>query len=96
MLDADDLLRPAEDPQERGALAEACLVLTNLLQAGPRSAEECNLEAQLAGIAEIRLKRAKYNLGVQSFLHGCQFGTWYWERPDAGTEGDHPPQRDKK
>jgi hypothetical protein len=85
-VEADDLLRPVE-PEERGALEEACAVLADLLKAGPKPADRCKLEALVAGVSERTLKRAKHRLGVRSVREGFAGGVWHWELPDPADVG---------
>jgi hypothetical protein len=63
---AEELLRAGGDPEERGALAEACEVLRALLKDGPRLARDCQEEALAAGVSERTLKRAKQRLQARS------------------------------
>jgi hypothetical protein len=85
-VEADDLLRPA-DPEERGALEEACEVLLNLLKGGPKPADRCKLEGLAAGVTERTLKRAKHRLGVRSVREGFAGGVWHWRLPDRAEVG---------
>jgi hypothetical protein len=90
-VQADDLLRPA-DPEERGALEEACVVLVNLLKDGPKPADRCKFEALVAGVSQATLLRAKHRLGVQSVKQGFAGGEWHWKLPDPAEAGGRSAQ----
>jgi hypothetical protein len=84
---ADELLRPPEGPDERGALAEACTVLRELLKGGPRLARDCREEARAAGVTERTLARAKRRLGAISERVGFgAAGEWFWSLPGVAEQ----------
>ena len=81
-----------EDPEERGAKAEAMEWLAAELADGPREVKEIQTAAKGAGIAEMTLKRAKGALGVESDKTPGFGGPWMWRLPEGGhiSEGGSP------
>ena len=86
-----DVLGTPREPLERD---EAERLLLELLGNGPRSATEIYAQAEDAGIGERTLKRAKKNLGIESFRQGEQGeiggGSWYWRFKGATIKGATP------
>jgi hypothetical protein len=67
---------------------EATDWLRERLAAGPVPANDIWKEAKAAGFAEATVKRAKRQLGVETFkAKGSLGGGWMWRFP--GSEGDH-------
>jgi len=71
----DLLITPTE--QDSGVLAEAKEILSDILSAGPVSANEAKKQARNAGVSDATLRRAKEALGVHSRKDGL--GSWLWE-----------------
>ena len=79
---------------------EAEEFLTASLSDGPVLAREIFARAESEGIAETTVKRAKKNLGVQSYKPTLE-GGWVWDLPavhettriSPGQEGGHPVQK---
>jgi hypothetical protein len=77
---ADELLR-TRDPEELSALQKAVDWLRDFLGRGPEDASYCAMLAGCAGIANVTLRRAKEQLGVQSVRDGKR-GAWTWQLPE--------------
>ncbi len=84
--DADDLLQPPENPEEKPLLQQAVELLQAMLAHHPCTAEDCLAEAKKIGISRITLYRAKQKLGIgsgqQTNEHGS-FGTVLWSLPQG-------------
>jgi hypothetical protein len=74
-----DVLGTPREPLKRD---QAERLLLELLGNGPRPAAEVYAKAEDAGVSEMTLKRAKKNLGIESFREGeageVGGGSWYW------------------
>lgn len=75
--------RRSEHRKPSGALKEAQDLLNDLLRAGQRSAEDVKAIAEMFGIPQGTLRRAKTSLGVRSVKSGFGGATggedrWYW------------------
>jgi hypothetical protein len=80
---ADDLVGPAETPEERANVQEAAAFLRDLLAAGPLAAEECLRTGRQAGLSEKTLRRAKARLHVRSVRTGDGNRVrWLWVLPE--------------
>jgi len=77
---AEDLLGSSRT-RARPALEEAADFLRTALEQGPRPMRELLLEAQAMGIAEVTVRRAKSELGVESNKEDFE-GGWTWELAD--------------
>ena len=82
---AETLLAPAPDPEERSALEEAKEFLRDALDDGPRYNKVLKKEAREADISEATLRRAKEALGVRANKEGD--GSWSWAFEGADREG---------
>lgn len=98
-IQADRLLGPPTDPDEKSRLEEAVEFLRQMLADGPVPAREIEQAAKEAGITTMTLRRAKEVLGVRvSREHlpgeGRGKGRWVWAMPDPwetyqGVHSDH-------
>lgn len=87
-LTADDLAGASGDLGERDARADARAFLRDLLEAGPRKAEDLKELAEGACLALGTLRRAKRDLGVISRAVGTHPDRhWMWEKPEGGFRG---------
>ena len=92
-LEANDLLAPGVDDDERGARDDAEDFLRDLLAGGPVAAKEVESEARAAGVAMRTLHRVKKPLGITvlRLSEGNEGqGRWMWAPPDDWEDG-HPP-----
>jgi len=90
-LTADDVLRgpgkSIEDPDNQSAKAQAARFLIEQLGDGRKLSTQIYKLADEAGIAEKTLKRAKKEVGVQSFKDGA----WYMQLADRESTGPTDP-----
>lgn len=79
-MDADALLKPPRDEEERSAQDEATAFLRESLKNGPVSTGEVKKEASAAGISWRSVERAKAALEIKSYKQGME-GGWAWALP---------------
>jgi hypothetical protein len=84
-LTSEAILAPDCANADKSALDEAADFLRTELRDGPRSVQEIQAEARVAGIAGTTLKRAKGRLRVISSKRSME-GAWEWSLPEAGRE----------
>ncbi len=79
---ADKLVAQAEGEEEKGAVAEACTVLEEILEQGPQTVPAIKAQTAQAGLAWRTVERAKKKLNVKSFKDGFGGeGSWKWKLP---------------
>ena len=90
LVDANQVLGPLENREERSALLRATTWLSELLQDGPLLVEKIKAEARGADIAWATVRRAKESLSVVA-KKGDYQGAWYWQLSDSDRKGaqDH-------
>jgi putative DNA primase/helicase len=76
-ITADEAMAPQEDPEERSAMDEAKLFLTNLLADGPVSSKQIRADAEGAGLSWRTVQRAQKALGIDAYKGGMNEG-WFW------------------
>lgn len=85
---ARDLIRGDDDKHSRGRPAEqrdeAAEFIRDMLMFGKVKASIIYDKANLMGLSERTVKRAKTKLGVKTFQEGRE---WYWDIPEAAQDG---------
>jgi len=79
---ADEAMAPQGDPEERNALEDAKVFLTNFLAGGPVSSKQMRYNCEGAGHTWATIRRAQKMLGVEVYRDGFgEKGIWYWQLP---------------
>jgi putative DNA primase/helicase len=80
---ARDLVGAVEDDSDNSAQGKAEAFLDRILADGERPARELYAEAELVGISERTLKRAKSSMGILTRKEGN--GPWFWSKGAKGS-----------
>jgi hypothetical protein len=80
VITADEAMAPQGDPEERSALDNAKLFLTNLLADGPVSSKQIRMDAEGAGHSWPTVRRAQKALGIEANKEAMK-GPWLWQLP---------------
>ncbi len=73
-------MAPQGDPEERSALDDAKVFLTNLLTEGPVSSRQIRADAEGVGHAWPTVRRAQKALGIEAHKKTMK-GHWLWQLP---------------
>ena len=90
-ITADEAMAPQGDLDERSALDDAKVFLTNLLTDGPVSSRQIRADAEGAGFAWRTIQRAQKALDIDAYKGGMKEG-WLWILPPKNANMDEERQ----